>query len=83
MSGAQRPTRALRSGRVLLAGALLAASGCGSDTGAYCCQCLCCQQTVTLRRSDQSWPECTDPCRTFCEAELACHQPVEQAEACD
>jgi len=85
----QDPSRALGRtmdrifGWLLVLDLALAGAACGSDTGAFCCQCLCCAQTATLTRQDQSWPNCDDPCEYFCEQQLACHQIVDQANACD
>lgn len=57
--------------------------GCGADAGAYCCRCTCCHADVTLERDDQSWPNCDDPCRDYCEQQLGCTEMVELAQPCD
>jgi hypothetical protein len=67
-----------------LGGALaLGSTACATDTGAFCCTCVCCSKTATLTRQDQSWPDCVDPCRTYCEQQLGCHQMVTSADPCD
>jgi hypothetical protein len=69
-----------------LAGLLwgLCATGCGdSEAGAFCCTCLCCDKTATLTRQDQSWPDCGEPCNTFCAKDLACSHAPQSAEPCE
>lgn len=68
-----------------MAAALAASSaGCANDDGgSFCCRCTCCDAVATLERSDQTWPNCDDPCRKTCAEELGCNQMVELAESCD
>ena len=61
----------------------LITAGCGdSEQGSFCCTCVCCEKTATLKRQDQTWPECGEPCNAYCANELACARPVQSAQPC-
>jgi hypothetical protein len=70
------------AGCVLGLGLAIVLTACGDDGGTFCCQCVCCAQTATLKRQDQTWPDCGKPCDDFCAQQLACHQMVESANPC-
>src|SRR5512143_3990230 len=81
---ARRGTTKLPLAVALAVAEALLGAVCGDDdTGAYCCDCVCCGASVHLTRDDQSWPECDSPCRRSCEEELGCHPMVESAVDCD
>ena len=56
--------------------------GCDTSEGVTCCVCECCDQEGEVKRMDQPWVDCEDPCSSFCERDLACNLPVTRAEEC-